>query len=86
MTKRVVIDPNKISPFNTVSVGDTVVFDVGSKYCRVGVIVDFENIERGMAVIKEICTGAIVKRNILFDFSKGIMFKTILKEEFKEDK
>lgn len=86
MQQRFIIDTSKIAPFNTIGLGDTVVFDVGDKYCRMGVIVGFENSEEGLAVIKEICSGAIVKRNLLFDFSNNKMFKVFTNQNFKEDK
>lgn len=74
-TPRFLINANKVHPYNTIGVGDWVVFDLFDGDCKIGKIIGFEaetySTSDIMAII-EMPTGDIKKHNVFLELRHGL--------------
>lgn len=63
---RFLINPSKIPPYDTLSVGDWVVFDVFEEDCEIGKITGFEKEDNSSEILATLTlpNGIIAKRNV----------------------
>ena len=69
------INPNKIAPYDTLGVGDWVVFDVFEEDCKIGKISEFENADGNSSEILAVITtpnGLTVKRAVFLEMGHTV--------------